>query len=121
MLQTSIHTTPAERVMARLVAEGWVDCSDLGFPALCQYALPDLQEFVLERLRKNRRQREIDLQLATLVFSIPAHEFQFHPRLKAVLSQLEAQGMIEIHQAELPNGKPAKFNRRIVLKTTQVA
>lgn len=99
MLQIKIPRTPTERVVARLESEGWVKCTDLGFAALCQQPTTDLYTFVLNQLQQaDTWLWESDLQLATLIFSIPDHEFQVHPHLKAVLQHLESQGMIEVQK-----------------------
>lgn len=122
MLQSSAPTTPTERVVARLESEGWVKCPGLDFEALCQHHLPDLRVFILERLQQEDNCLwEADLQLATLVFSIPAHEFQVHPHLKVILKQLERQGIIEIQEFEKPTRYCEKPERAILLKVANVA
>ena len=121
MYQSTISTTSTERVVARLTSEGWIECPDLGFPALCQHALPDLRSFVLDQLQQNDNWGwEVDLQLATLVFSMPAHEFQFHPHFKWVLKQLEAERVIEIREFEQRSGSRVKTERAILLNTVNV-
>jgi hypothetical protein len=122
MLQSTIPTTSTERVVARLTSEGWIDCPGLGFPALCQHALPDLRSFVLDQLQQNDNWGwEVDLQLTTLVFSIPEHEFQFHPYLDRVLKQLKEERVIEIQEFEKRNGSRVRMERAILLKTVNVA
>ncbi len=122
MLQSTIPTTSTERVVARLTSEGWIDCPDLGFPALCQHTLPDLRSFVLDQLQQNDNWAwEVDLQLATLVFSMPAHEFQFHPHLNRVLKQLEADRVIEVQEFEKRSESWVKTERAILLKTVNIA
>jgi hypothetical protein len=111
-----------DRCHTPLTSEGWIECPDLGFPALCQHALPDLRSFVLDQLQQNDNWGwEVDLQLATLVFSMPAHEFQFHPHFNRVLKQLEAERVIEVQEFEQRNGCLVKTERAILLKTANVA
>jgi hypothetical protein len=94
-MKNFVETTPTQRVVARLYAEGWFDCPNLGFPALSQYPIADITTFILMQLRTAGGQmRYIDLQLATLIFAIPAHEFQFHPYLQLALNQLVADGLV---------------------------
>ncbi|MBD3885210.1 hypothetical protein IFO70_26125 [Phormidium tenue FACHB-886] len=122
MLQFSIPATPTERVVARLASEGWVKCPGLGFEALCQHHLPDLRAFVLEQLQhQDNWLCEVDLQLATLVFSVAADEFQFHPHLEAVLRQLESERVIEIQEFEKTTRRQEKPERIILLKAAYVA
>jgi MinD-like ATPase involved in chromosome partitioning or flagellar assembly len=87
----------------RLQAEGWVECSGLGFPALAQQSLTDLTTFVLEQLQENGGSIGLaDLQLATLIFSVPIHQYEVHPHLPSVLKQLEAAEAIEISKPRSP-------------------
>ncbi len=122
MQQKPRQTTPTQRVVTRLSSEGWVDCQDIGLPALSQHPLSDLRAFILNQLQQSGGwMRQIDLQLAALIFSIPAHEFQFHPRLRFMLKRLEAEGLIEVR----PLGKAARPGRKpemaIVLKNRPFA
>ncbi|PSB07753.1 hypothetical protein C7B76_27545 [filamentous cyanobacterium CCP2] len=95
-----LHFTSTDRVIARLRSEGWVDCLSAGFPALSQQPLPDLQQFVLIQLYlREGRISKTDLEMNTLIFSIPAHEFQVHPRLRSALSQLKTKRLIEIQKS----------------------
>jgi hypothetical protein len=121
MIESLASTTPTERVVARLASEGWVNCPNLGFPALCQQSPLKLREFVLKRLQQaGNRMWEADLQLSVLIFSIPAHEFQIHPHLKAMLQQLEAERVIEIYEQENPTLERRKTAREILLKAINV-
>lgn len=120
-LQSSIPPFTT-RVARRLQSEGWVQCPGLGFAALCQNQLGDLRTFVLERLQQEDNWLwEVDLQLATLIFSISAHEFQFHPHLETVLKQLENQRIIEIQAFKRPAGQRQQPERAIFLKAANVA
>jgi hypothetical protein len=95
-MKNFVETTPTQRVIARLYAEGWVDCPNLEFPALSQHPIVDINTFILTQLQMAGGQmRYIDLRLATLIFAIPAHEFQFHPHLQPALNQLVVDGLIE--------------------------
>jgi hypothetical protein len=116
MLQNVIQTTATERLVARLRSEGWVDCSHLGFLALSQYPLLDLRTFVLNQLqRQNAWMWKVDLQLATLIFSVPAHEFQFHPHLQSLLKQLQIEGVIQIQERNKPTSRGLKPELAIML------
>ncbi len=110
MVHSSTQLTPTQRVVARLRAEGWLDCPDLGFPALVPCPMSELRSFILTQLQATGGWMELtELQLQTLIFSIPAHEFQFHPGLKSLLAQLEAEGFISrqpLPGNQRPNRKP---------------
>ncbi|HEY9624402.1 MAG TPA: hypothetical protein V6C78_28865 [Crinalium sp.] len=97
MVVLSAQATPTARVTARLQAEGWVECSNLGFPALSQTSLSNLHHFILSQLRNaGGRMWEQDLKLNALVFSISTHQFEVHPQLPTVLHQMAAEGLIDI-------------------------
>lgn len=117
---TPSSTTPTERVVARLVSEGWVRCSGLEFPALCQASLlPCLRTFVLHQLQQTgNRMWETDLQLEVLVFSIPAHEFQVHPHLEHTLQNLQQEELIELREVETRSPKRPRKERFVSLKAT---
>lgn len=116
-MQNPTSTAPTERLVARLASEGWVECPNLGFPALCQRPSLNLHRLVLEQLiQAGNRLWEVDLQLSALVFAIADHEFQVHPHLPAVLKQLESEHVIEIREQEKPTLRGLKTEREIVLK-----
>jgi len=97
MIQIQTQSQSTQKVVERLQAEGWVKCPGLGFEALAQHPLSDLQAFVLEELQgSGGRMGLADLQLAALIFSVPTHQYEVHPHLSVVLKQLEAAGVIEI-------------------------
>jgi len=122
MIESPLSNTPTQRVIARLRSEGWVDCPNVGFPALSQHPLPNLRQFVVERLRhEGAWMWETDLKLATLIFAIPSHEFQFHPHLKGVLEQLEAEQVIKIQEWVKPSLRRHQFEPIILLKALNVA
>lgn len=122
MQQNLRQTTPTQRVVTRLASEGWVDCQDLGLPALSQYPISDLRTFILTQLQQSGGwMRKIDLQLAALIFSIPAHEFQFHPQLRFVLKRLEAEDVVEVRPLDGATSPGRKPEMAIVLKTQSVA
>ncbi len=105
-MQSPVQTTPTQRVVERLFSEGWVECHGLGFAALSQSTISDLRSFILAQLHHaNGWMWKVDLQLSTLIFSLPAHEFQFHPHLRTTLSQLQAEGLIEFQEVGEPYGK----------------
>jgi len=93
-----IPTPPGtQKVVQRLQGEGWVECPGLEFPALAQQPLSDLQAFVLEQLRsRGGRMVLMDLRWATLIFSVPKHQYEVHPHLPWALKRLEVEGVIEI-------------------------
>ncbi|MBD1848984.1 hypothetical protein H6F87_02980 [Cyanobacteria bacterium FACHB-502] len=123
MQQSSLVSTPAQRVVARLRSEGWVGCPGLGFPALWQHSdRTNLRSAVMQQLQQaGQWMWERDLQVAMLVFSIPAHEFQIHPHLKDVLNQLEVEGIIEIRASQLVNGQNCEMGRAVLLKAIDAA
>lgn len=123
MKQSFLVSSPAQRVVARLRSEGWVDCPDLGFPALWQHsAREDLRSAVVQQLQQaGQWMRERDLQVAMLVFSISAHEFQIHPHLKEVLKQLEVEGIIEIGAIEPVGGQERKCGHAVLLRVIDAA
>lgn len=96
MLQTQTQSSSTQKVIQRLQAEGWVECPGLGFPALAPQPLSDLRAFVLEQLQESGgRMGLTDLQLGSLIFSVPTHQFEVHPQLPWVLKRLEAEGVVE--------------------------
>ncbi len=123
MQQSSLVSSPARRVVARLRSEGWVDCPGLGFPALWQYSdRTNLRSVVVQQLQQvGQWMWERDLQVAMLVFSIPAHEFQIHPYLKEVLKQLEREGIIEIGAIEPAGGQKRQTGRAVLLRAIDAA
>ncbi|MBD1852975.1 hypothetical protein H6F87_23815 [Cyanobacteria bacterium FACHB-502] len=123
MQQSSLVSSPAQRVVARLRSEGWVDCLGFGFPALWQHpARTGLRSVVLQQLQQaGQWMWERDLQVVMLVFSIPAHEFQIHPYLKEVLKQLEGEGIIEIGAIEALSEQGSKTERAVLLKAIEAA
>lgn len=96
MPHDTLIPTMTQEVMARLYSEGWVDCPDLRFPALSQVPLSSLREHILAQLQHHEGWMwKQDLEMSILVFSIRDHEFQVHPRLQAILHQLQQDGWIE--------------------------
>lgn len=111
------YSPPTDRVVSRLRAEGWVNCLDLEVPALSATPILNLREFVLAQLRAAQGQLwEVDLQLNTLIFSIPAHEFQVHPQLQSVLRQLEAEQLIAVQQLNRPGRLKGRRESVITLR-----
>lgn len=120
MADNTAHTTPTQRVIARLYSQGWVDCPDLKFPALRQSPIPELREFILAQLDATGGcMDKVDLQLAALIFSIPAHEFQVHPHLHFTLQQLTEEGLIEIRHLKKPTARGYKTETTIALTSAR--
>lgn len=96
MQQKSDQTTATERVVARLYAEGWVDCPNIGSPALSEQSIVDMRAFILNQLQQaSEWMGKDELALTTLIFSVLDHEFRVHPQFEGVLEQLESDGRIE--------------------------
>lgn len=122
MIETFTLPTATQRVVARLRSEGWVDCLELDFPALIQHPIPDLPAFILSQIKASGGWMwKEDLQLSALIFSIPAHEFQFHPHLRSALKRLEAEGLIEHQKLCKPSLRGEKLETAVFLRPSQVA
>lgn len=97
MQQQFNPATSTSRVIARLQAEGWVECPRLGFPALGQNPMANMKAFILVQLQNaGGWMSQRDLKLSALIFSVPAHQFEVHPHLQSMLRHLEAEGTIQI-------------------------
>lgn len=120
MKQGDAQLTPKQRLINRLYSEGWVDCPGLGFPALSQFPTHDLRTFILGQLKNEGGwTRKVDLELAALIFSIPAHEFQVHPQLQFELKRLEAEGLITTQALKSSSEHRAKSDIAIVLTSNK--
>ena len=117
MISTPINLTSTDRVILRLRSEGWVDCPGLDFPALSQPPVCDLSKFVLTQLHDLGWLWQKELQLKSLIFSIPTHEFQVHPHLRQVLAQLEASGLIVLQRIGQPGQSKNKAETAIMLSS----
>jgi hypothetical protein len=99
----AIPTTPTQKVVSRLRSEGWVDCPGLGIPALSQCQLSDLRSFVQIQLHRSCGWMwQDDLHLSALIFSVPDHRFEVHPKLPSTLQELELDGVITFQRAKPP-------------------
>lgn len=122
MLQRSVLNSPTRRVVSRLYTEGWVDCPGLDYPALSQYSITDLRQFVLQQLQHLGGWMWLEeLRLSTLIFAIPSHEFQFHPHLSATLEQLEAEGLVQLSRLSNPGNRRHQMQVAIVLVNARTA
>lgn len=114
--------TPTARVVARLQADGWVECLNLDFPALQPPYLSDLNKFVLTQLHTTDGWMwEHDLKLKALVFSIPSHQFELHPHLPKTLNQLTLEKVIEIKQGVIRSDQKRNADIALVLSRANVA
>lgn len=105
-----------QRVIARLQAEGWVECFDLGFPALSQHAIADIREFILAQLQNAGGWMWLsDLQLSALVFSILTHQFEVHPQMRFMLKRLETERSVEIKQHIACSQRSARSDMAVFL------
>lgn len=120
-----LPTTPTQKVVSRLRSEGWIDCPGLEVPALSQYPLSDLRSFVQIQLHRSCGWMwQDDLHLSALIFSVPNHRFEVHPKLPSTLQELESEGVIAFQQAKppVPTSKTAiaiLLKNAIELKSTE--
>lgn len=116
----TLHTTATQRVIARLYSEGWVECPELEFPALKERSLAELRGFILAQLdAAGGCMDKVDLELATLIFSISGHKFQVHPHLHLTLKRLKEEGLIEFQRAQKLSAAGNKTETTIALTSAR--